>query len=181
MYRKDIKNWRPISLLNCDYKIATKALTLRLKAVLHHIISPDQTCSVPGRSIQDNLILIRDSLKYIQQKNLRLAILKIDQEKAFDRVNWSFMTRILAAMNIGPNFINLISTLYTSVFCRAINNGHLSEKIPLSRGVRQGCPLSPLLFCLTAECLGNIVRQDRRFSGLNLTGSKLALKNLAIC
>lgn len=174
--RLELKNWRPISLLNVDYKIATKALTSRLKNVLHHIIHPDQTSSVPDRSIFESLLIIRDSLSYIKQKGIPLALIKIDQEKAFDRVNWSFMFNVLHKMNFGPSFISFVTTLYSDVFCRANNNGHLSQRIPLHRGVRQGCPLSPLLFSIIAECLGNIVRQNSRIDGLYLPGCPTPLK-----
>ena len=174
--KEDIKNWRPISLLNTDYKIASKALSLRLRGVLQHIMHPDQSCSVPGRSINDNLILIRDCLVYIGQKNLSLAVLKIDQEKAFDRVDWRFLSLLLSKMNFGPRFQSFISSLYCSAYCRATNNGHLSEKIFLTRGVRQGCPLSPLLFSITAEVLGNIVRQNNDIIGLHLPGCSEQLK-----
>ena len=114
-----LKNWRPISLLNVDYKIGTKALATRLGAVLPFLLNEDQTCSVPGRSIAENLMLFRDLFDFCTIKNTSLAIIKIDQEKAFDRVNWSFHLKILAKMNFGPQFIRTISTLYTNVFFRS--------------------------------------------------------------
>ncbi len=82
----ELKNWRPISLLNVDYKIGTKVLASRLKNVLSLVLNADQTCGVPGCSILDNLSLIRDSLSQGDQKNSTLALIEIDQEKAFHRV-----------------------------------------------------------------------------------------------
>lgn len=67
--KRDLKNWRPISLLNVDYKICSKALAIRLSKVLSTITHPDQTCSVPGQSIFDNLILLRDVLDYVNVTN----------------------------------------------------------------------------------------------------------------
>ena len=99
LYKKDnpleTKNWRPISLLNVDNRIATRAISGRLLGVLGSIIGPDQTCGVPGRTISENLSLIRDLLEYVDRENLPLALLSLDQEKAFDRVDWGFLIRIL--------------------------------------------------------------------------------------
>ena len=82
--RKNLKNWRPISLLNVDYKICSKALSLRLSKVLSTIVDPDQTCSVPGRRISSNFTLLRDTLDYINRTNETGILVSLDQEKAFD-------------------------------------------------------------------------------------------------
>ena len=85
--KKDLKNWRPISLLCVDYKICTRALAARLQKVSPSVLHEDQTCGVPGRSIFSNLYLIGDLIEYCSAKNLPLAIISLDQEKTFDRVN----------------------------------------------------------------------------------------------
>ena len=85
--KRDLKNWRPISLLNIDYKIGSKALALRLSKVLNSITDPDQTCSDQGRSIFSNLALLRDILSYIERSGEKGILISFDQEKAFDRVN----------------------------------------------------------------------------------------------
>ena len=174
LYKKGDKlnlvNWRPISLLNTDYKIGTKALSNRLKQALPFLLNEDQTCTIPGRTIFDNLYLVRDTIAYVKQKNIPLAIIKIDQEKAFDRVNWSFLQDILTKMNFGPVFKGYIASLYTNVTSAVLNNGHSSRKFLLNRGVRQGCPLSPLLYCLVAETLGSAIRKNESINGLPLPG-----------
>ena len=174
--RLDLKNWRPISLLNVDYKIGTKTLANRLKTVLPSILNEDQTCGVPGRSIFDNLRLVRDSICYVEQKGNSLAIVKIDQEKAFDRVSWEFLQKILERMNFGPTFRSFIQALYTAVASLVLNNGYKSRKFYLERGVRQGCPLSPLLYSLVAETLGNLIRKNNEIVGLPLPGSQKVAK-----
>ena len=93
--KKDLKSWRPISLLCVDYKIGTRALAARLQKVLPSVSHEDQTCGVPGRPIFSNLHLIRDLIEYCTAKNLPFAIISLDQEKAFDRVNWNFLDRVL--------------------------------------------------------------------------------------
>ena len=155
-----LKNWRPISLLNVDYKIATKCLAGRLREVLPLVLSEDQTCGVPNRSIFENLFLIRDVIDFVREKNLPLALINLDQEKAFDRVNRRFLRRVLEKMNFGPSFRRWVDVIYQDTQSAVINNGWLSESFTLSRGVRQGCPLSPLLYCLVAETLGQALGRD---------------------
>ena len=113
----DLKNWRPISLLNVDYKICSKAITLRLAKVLDSIIDPDQTCSVPGRTISNNLVLLRDTLEYITQTDETGILVSLDQEKAFDRVNRMFLMELLDHFGFGSDFCRWISTFYLRTKC----------------------------------------------------------------
>ena len=145
---KDLKNWRPISLLNVDYKICSKAIALRLSKVLHNLVDPDQTCSVPGRSISANLTLLRDLLDYIERTNETGILVSLDQEKAFDRVYRTFLLNLLSHFGFGPDFLKWIRTFYSGANMRIILNGRLTGPIALHRGVRQGDPLSPLLYIL---------------------------------
>ena len=73
-----LTHWRPISLLNCDYKILSKVLSFRMRNVIGEIVHPDQTCSIPGRSIQDNVHLIRNLIEYVDDKNMPAAIISLD-------------------------------------------------------------------------------------------------------
>ena len=93
---KNLKNWRPISLLNVDYKICSKVLSLRLSRVLEFIVDPDQTCSVPGRKITSNLHILGDVLDHIDRTNETGILISLDQEKAFDRVNRTFLLNLLS-------------------------------------------------------------------------------------
>ena len=151
--RKNLKNWRPISLLNVDYKICSKVLSLRLSKVLEFIVYPDQTCSVPGRRITSNLHVLRDVLDYIDRTNETGILVSLDQEKAFDRVNRTFLSNLLSRFGFGPSFCFWINTLYNGANMRIIVNEWLSDAIPLSRRVRQGDSLSPLLYILCVETL----------------------------
>ena len=102
---EEMKCYRPISLLNIDYKIISKTITIRLGKVLPKIIGIDQTCSVKGRSIFDNLHLIRNVVDYVDQKNLAASFICLDQEKAFDRVSRSYMFDALTAFGFNGNFL----------------------------------------------------------------------------
>lgn len=169
---KDLKNWRPISLLNVDYKICSKAITLRLSKVLDSIIDPDQTCSVPGRSISNNLILLRDTFEYIAQTDETGILISLDQEKAFDRVNRTFLMDLLGRFGFGPDFRKWIGTFYLGANMRIILNGWLSKPIMLMRGVRQGDSLSPLLYILCVEALACQIRLCNDIRGFLLPGAK---------
>ena len=169
--RLETKNWRPISLLNVDYKIATRAISGRLLTVMSTIIGPDQTCGVRGRTISSNLFLIRDLLEYVDREEIPLALLSLDQEKAFDRVDWGFLRRTLETFNFGPTFLRWITLFYTNIESAVVINGWTSSFFKPSRGVRQGCPLSPLLYVLTIEVLAVSLRTSPGITGVQLPGS----------
>ena len=172
LYKKDDKrlpkNWRPISLLNTDYKLASKVITERLKPVMSSIVHRDQTCGVVGRSIFSNLQLIRDTLDMIDKTDEPGILVTLDQEKAFDRVDHEFLMRTLAKFGFGPSFCRWVSIFYNDVFSRIICNGDLSVPVFLGRGVRQGCPLSPLLYVLVSEVLSTQIRKCKQIEGFRL-------------
>ena len=168
--RLDPRNWRPISLLNVDYKLAARVIAGRLLKVIHLVVDKDQTCGVPGRFIGENVALLRDVVHYASSSGIPIAILSLDQEKAFDRVDWSFMRSTLSAMGFGPSFISWVNLFYSQVQSAVNVNGYLSPFFSLSRGVRQGCPLSPLLYVLVSEVLAANIRCNPRISNLCLPG-----------
>ena len=170
--RKDLKNWRPISLLNVDYKIASKVLSSRLSKVLDTIIDPNQTCSIPGRSISSNLNTLRDILDCIDRTNETGILISLDQEEAFDRVNRMFLQNLLEKYGFGPDFKKWIRTLYKDANMRVIVNDFLTDRVELRRGVRQGDSLSPLLYVLCVETLACQIRNNPDIEGFLLPGAK---------
>lgn len=168
--KEDLANWRPITLLTTDYKILAKVLTLRLKGVVGSVVHPDQTCGVPGRSGSLNLVLIRDVISWAEQRQLPLAILSLDQEKAFDRVSHSFLWSVLEKLGFGPGFRAWIRLLYSEVFSQIRVNGFYSEPVEQLGGVRQGCPLSPLCYILSLEPLISRLRLTAALTGVSLPG-----------
>ena len=169
---RDLKNWRPISLLNVDYKICLKAITLRLSKVLDSIIDPDQTCSVPGRSITSNVNMLRVVLDFIGQTDETGILVSLDQEKAFEHVNRSFLMDLLKHFGFGPEFGCWIDTFYAAANMRIILNSWLTKPIPLQCGVRQGDSLSPLLYVLCVEVLACLIRNSKNVRGFLLPGAK---------
>lgn len=149
--RLDINNWRPISLLTTDYKILAKALANRLRNVLGSIVHPDQGFCIPGRTIIDNLHLHRDILDYVNKNRFPLAILSLDQQAAFDRVEHNYLFHTLSMFGFGDNFINYLKTLYYNATCFVRVGSYLTAPFAFGRGIRQGCPLSGQLFSLSIE------------------------------
>ena len=133
--------------------------------VLSSIVQDDQTCSAPGRTIFDNLVLLRDTLDYITQTDEPGILVSLDQEKAFDRVDRTFLSNVLDKFGFGPIFQKWISVLYDHATMRVLVNGFLTEGIPLERGVRQGDPLSPLLYILCTEVLASNIRAEKKIQG----------------
>ena len=154
------KNWRPISLLNYDCKMITKVLTSRIRDILPKIIHPNQKCGIKGKSIHDGAALIRDLIDYVNYKNPPGLIISLDQIKAYDRVERYFLFKVLEKFNFGPNFINMIKTCYTNIESCVKVNGYTSIYFNLSRGIKQGCPISTLLYVLVAETLAEAVREE---------------------
>ena len=164
----DRKNWRPITLLNVDYKLCARTLAGRLLKVIHHVVHSDQTCGIPGRFIGENVSFLRDVVDITCELNLPAAILSLDQEKAFDRVDWGFLFLTLEKMGFGQSFFRWVRLLYTRARCSILINGYSSPVFYPSRGVRQGCPLSPLLYVLTMEVLATNLRAHPDLVGLQL-------------
>ena len=167
--RKDIlSNWRPISLLNTDYKIMASALANRLKKVLNTCISTDQNAYLKGRYINNNIRLIYDVISYMQNNKKSGAILFLDLEKAFDKVNRAFLYKALEKFNFGKQFIEYIKALYANGQSCVINNNWQSSYFDLKRGLRQGCPVSALLFLIVIEVLANDLKKNRQIKGIDL-------------
>ena len=171
--RPDIKNWRPISLLNTDYKLLSKVFAERIKKVLHKIINPEQRGCVPGRYIGENIRLIDDILYHIENESPESIILQLDQEKAFDRVEWSWLFSVLEYFGFGDRFINFLKTLYKDAKVSIMTNGYQSEYFQMSRGIRQGDALSALLYVIQLEPLVDKIRKSPLIEGVTLN-----LKNL---
>ncbi|CAM2119820.1 unnamed protein product [Caretta caretta] len=137
------------------------------------VIHPDQTYTVPGLSIFDNLFLVRDVLELRRRDGLSFALLSLDQEKAFDRVDHGYLLGTLQAFGFGPQFVGFLRVLYASVECLVRLNWTLTEPVSFGRGVWQGCPLSDQLYALAIKPFLCLLR--RRLTGLVLREPELRL------
>ena len=138
--RLDHNNWRPISLPNDDFKLCARVLDGLPLKVIATVLAPDQTCGVPGRYIGENVAFLRDVVELANEYNLPVALRSLDQEKAFDRVDWPYLFATLAKMGFGDSFIPWVRLLYTDVRSSVLVNGYTSHPFKPSHGVHQGCP-----------------------------------------
>ena len=161
-----LKNWRPLTLLNTDYKIASKAIANRLKTALPKVISYDQTGFLKGRSINANIRLIEGIIRYTETEEIPGLLLFVDFEKAFDTLEGSFVKRNFQFYKFDPSLIKWIELFCKDIQSNVLNNGWASEFFSLGRGVRQGCPLSPYIFILCAEILANAMRKNKDIKGI---------------
>ena len=168
--RKNLANWRPITLLNSDYKILAKVFANRLAPCLQNLVHPDQT-AVRGRWIMDSIHLVQSVFQHLE-KNSELpgGIIFLDQEKAFDRTDHAFMFQILRRLGFPDFFCRAANTLYKNATSMVKVNGFLSDRVQIGRGVRQGDPLSPMLFVLVIESLACHIRKNPNIRGLQLPG-----------
>ena len=170
------KNYRPISLLNIEYKLISKVLANKIAPFLDSIVNSDQAAAIKNRNIQNHIHLIRDIITLAHDKGDKTCILSMDQQKAFDMVSHEWLDLVLRHANFGRGFIKWIHLLYEGATSRVVVNGNMSEAFELGRGVRQGDPLSMALYVLTLEPLLESIRQDNDITGITDTsGSTIKL------
>ena len=157
-------NYRPISLCNTVYKIVTKILVARLRPFLDALVSPLQAAFVLGRRGIDNAIIAQEVIHFISKKrgNEGYMVLKIILEKAYDKLEWSFIRDMLYRVNLPMNLIDIIMSCVSTVSTSILVNGDALDPIYPSRGIRQGDPLSSYLFILCMEFLGHLVEEKCR-------------------
>lgn len=146
---------RPISLCNTILKLVTKILVSRIRPLLCDLISPLQSSFLPRRSSTDNVIIVQEIVhKFNSMKGSKgNMLIKLDLEKAYDRLEWGFIRQVLHFFNFPPLWINLIMSIISSSSMSILFNGSATDTFSPSRGIRQGDPLSPYIFILCVEYL----------------------------
>ena len=155
-----LNDYRPITLLNTELKILSRLFANRLQLVISDLIGPKQIFAVKGRSIQDNLHLIREVLESIED-DTEAALISLDQSKAFNRVDHRFLATVLETARFEPEFRRWISMMYHNPQAVVQVSGRRSRAFAIERSVRQGCPLSHLLYVLALEPLLHRLRDER--------------------
>ena len=163
-----LNNWRPLSLLNVDYKIIAKVLATRLEKILYKIIGEQQSGFVKGRQISSVHRVIDDVMNYHRVRKREGIILAIDFKQAFDSLNIHSIFKSLEIFGFGDNFIKWVKILNKDRLSCVQNGGHMSRSFKISNGVRQGCPLSAQLFTISVELLAQKILQCNDIQGLKL-------------
>ena len=162
-----LKNWRPITLLNIDYKILTKILTNRIKNIETDIINNLQSAGIKNKSIINNALNLKTIIDYIEEKDDKGILISIDQEKAFDRVEHNYLIKVLQKYNFPENFIKFIKIIIYDIKSKVLVNGSFTKEINIKRSVRQGCPLSMLLYVLSLEPLTYFINNSKNIIEIN--------------
>ncbi|MCU7801406.1 MAG: reverse transcriptase family protein, partial [gamma proteobacterium symbiont of Lucinoma myriamae] len=174
-----LKNWRPLTLLDTVYKLASGTIANRIKTVLDSIIDKDQTGFIKGRSIVENIRMIYDMIKFTDEYDIPGLLLFIDFEKAFDSLSWNFLHKALIHLNFGESVRRWIKVFYNGITSAVIQSGHLSSFFNISRGCRQGDPLSPYLFIICAEFLSTKIRKNNKIKGINVNNTEFKISQFA--
>lgn len=173
--RGDPNSWRPVTLLNTDYKLVARIVCARLQRVLPEVVCPWQVSSVPGRSIFAAAALTRDLIEYTRARSARGMLVSLDQSKAFDRIEHAYLFAVLEAFGVPQETIMALRKLYGGMTSELVVNGRVVSSFPVTRGVRQGCPLSPVLFILSLDPFLVKIAKDPWVRGLPMPGSERAV------
>ena len=177
--RNDLKNWRPITLLNSIYKFHSGILAERIKQLLPKLIHVDQKGFINGRFIGENTRLTYDIIKECESHNSKGLIILINFEKSFDLISWKFILNSLEKFNFGENIISWVRSFQLNSNSKILQNGYLSDEIALGRGCRQGDPISPYLFVLAADFLAEAIRTNTNIKGITIHNKEHKLSQYA--
>ncbi|XP_060973692.1 uncharacterized protein LOC133038980 [Cannabis sativa] len=169
-----VDQFRPISLCNFSYKVIAKILSNRLRPLTNDLVSPYQSAFIPGRWIAESSILTQEIIHKIKNKRGLggLMALKLDMHKAYDRMEWGFLEKVLTAVGFDDRSKKLVMACVTSVSYSVLLNGCPLRKLKPQRGLRQGDSLSPFLFLLCQEVLSKLISREEEGGGIH--GIKIA-------
>ena len=166
-------------MTNYDYKILAFILANRLQKIIGKTVHENQTAYIKGRYIGENVRLIQDIYEYCETTNKPGLLLSLDFEKAFDSLEWPFMIEVLKKFNFGQKFIRWVQILYCNPTMVFKNNGWISSAIKPSRGIRQGCPISAMLFIIAMEILGTKIRNNDKIQGIKIGQNEYKISQYA--
>lgn len=174
------QNWRPLTMLNVDYKILAKVLLNRIKPIAEKLVHPNQNCSVPGRDIRDGVLTLINLIDLCKDDESTFLLL-VDHKAAFDVVEWEYIFQTLKTGGFSENFIKWLKIIYKTGFVSSsiIVNGFISHKFNPTTGIRQGCPLSASLYVLVNETVCQKIRDDNEIKGIKVQNVETKLSGFA--
>ena len=169
---QNFSKFRLISLCNTGYKIITKVMANRIKKILPRIILENQGGFIQGRQIQYNIILVQEAIHSSCQRKEKGMIVKLDLANAFDKVRLNFLFAVMHKLGFHPKLVNWIKSCISGPWITPLVNGRPANFFQASRGLRQGCPLSPLLYVIQASVLS--FQLDKRTQQHSLMGLSIS-------
>ena len=145
-----------------------KLIAERIKICLCNLIDADRSGFLKGRYIGQNITTVFDIMYFVESENIPAILVSLDFEKAFDKLDWSFIHKCLENYNFPPFIRQWVKILYTDIVSCITNNRWHSNYFGLSRGVWKGCPLSPCVFILCAQLLATYLRQNNKIQGIKI-------------
>lgn len=164
----NVKHWRPISLLNNDYKLFAKVLVKRMEHVVPYLIGNEQKGFMKNRCISNNLLDLLTTVKWCQEYNIDAALIAIDFSHAFDSCRWPAIRATLNAYGYPDQFIDMIMICYNDVKTAIMNNNRWTKWINLKNGTRQGCPLSGMIFVHLISVLALKLKQNDQIRSVRI-------------
>lgn len=176
-----LSDYRPISLIGALYKIVAKTLAIRVKTHIGVCIDEVQSAFVEGRNILEGPLIINEVSSWALKSNWKILLFKADFNKAFDSVNWEYLDSVMAQMNFGLKWRRWINGCLRSARASVLVNGSPTAEFPLTKGVRQGDPLSPFLFIIAMEGLNVMMKAANEkgiFDGVHIPNTNISLSHL---
>ncbi|GKU93217.1 hypothetical protein SLEP1_g6825 [Rubroshorea leprosula] len=155
----ELKDFRPISLIGCLYKLLAKVLANKLKGVMSGLISDTQSAFLGGRQLVDSVLVLNEVVDEVKLKKQKAFVFKADFEKAYDCVDWAYLDWMLCRMGFGMKWRGWMRECLSTARISVLVNGSPTKEFVMGRGLRQGDPLSPFLFLIAAEGLNGLVRR----------------------
>lgn len=165
-------SYRPLSILNTEIKVYARALATRVETYMTKLIHNDQTGFIKSRLASDNVRRLLHIIHATRDSESPCAVLSLDAEKAFDRLEWDYLWMVLEKFGFDLDFIKLTKLLYSNPSAVIVTGHNMSSQFPVSRSCRQGCPFSPLLFALSLEPLAQSIRQHPLISPIIYNDTK---------
>jgi hypothetical protein len=164
---KKIQQYRPICMLNVSFKIFTKVLANRLSSIANKVIKPSQTAFLPGRYILEGVVILHETIHELHRKRQKGLILKLDFEKAYDKVNWDFLQQVLRMKGFSAKWCQWIDKVVVGGSVCVKVNDEMGHYFQTKKGLRQGDPLSPILFNLIADMLAVLIERSKNWDYFN--------------
>lgn len=180
----ELKEYRPISLIGCMYKILAKVLAARLKCTIPTVIGEVQSAFSGGKNIQDGILIANEEVDYWKKTKKQGVIIKLDSEKAFDNLNWDFSLNMMQLLGFPQKWVSWIKECLSSPCVFVLVNGSPTKQFQMQKGVRQGDPLSPFLFIIATEGLNWIfknVEVEGLIKGLVMSNGGPSFNPFTIC